>query len=115
MPVSGLLNEHRLTGLVLILAGTPFAIGATLPILGEKGNSQIFTLPVREHLQAVADNAVVWRWANVFMSAAAIATVAALTMLTTILEGAGERTLSRLNRSPSEIYMPDAVNRVSLT
>ncbi len=96
MAISHLLGEHRLTGLLLILAGIPFAIGATLPVVGENGNSRIFTLPVPEHLQWVADNAVVWRWANIFMGAAAIAMVAALTMLTAILEGAGERMLSRL-------------------
>ncbi len=96
MAVSHLLNEHRLTGLLLILAGIPFAIGGTLPAVGENGNSRIFTLAGPEHLKLVADNAVVWRWDNIFMGAAAIATVAPLTMLTTILEGEGERMLSRL-------------------
>ncbi len=96
MALFDILNKHRLMGLLLILAGIPFAIGATLPAVGERGNSRIFTLPVREHLAAVADNAAVWRWANIFMGAAAIATLAALTMLTTTLEGEGERTLSRL-------------------
>ncbi len=96
MTVSHLLNEHRLTGALLILAGIPFAIGATLPVVGEKGNNRIFTLPVREHLQWVADNAATWRWANIFMGTVAVATLAALTVLSTILEGEGERTLSRL-------------------
>jgi hypothetical protein len=93
---SNLLNEYRLTAIPLILAFISFAIGATLPVVGEKGNVRIFTLPVREHLLAVADNAVVWRWANIFMGAAAILLLVGLTMLTTILEGAGERVLSRL-------------------
>lgn len=96
MEVPGLLNEHRLTGLVLILAGLPFAIGAILLAVGEKGNTRIFTLPVREHLMAVADNPAVWQWANFFMGAVALILAAALTMLTTILEAAGERLLCRL-------------------
>ena len=96
MVTSDLFNEYRLTGLLLIAAFVSFAIGATLPIVGEKGNMGIFTLPVREHLLAVADNAVAWRWANIFMGAAAVILLAGLTMLTTILEGANERVLSRL-------------------
>lgn len=93
---SNLVNEHRLTAILLILAFISFAIGATLPVVGEKGNMQIFTLPVREHLLAVAENAAVWRWANIFVGAAAVLLLVGLTMLTTILEGAGERVLSRL-------------------
>lgn len=96
MATLDVLSEHRLTGLLLVLSFTSFGIGGTLPIVGEKGNMSIFTLPAREHLLAVADNAVAWRWANVFMGAAAIILVAGLTMLTTILEGANERVLSRL-------------------
>jgi hypothetical protein len=91
-----LLNERRLTGVLLVLSFLWFAIGATIPIVGEKGNAEIFTLPLREHLVAVADNATAWRWANIFMGAAAVLLLAGLTMLTTILEGAGERVLSRL-------------------
>jgi hypothetical protein len=90
------MNEHRLTAILLILAFISLAIGATLPVVGEKGNSRIFTLPMREQLLAVADNAVVWRWANIFVGAAGIFLLVGLTMLTTILEGAGERVLSRV-------------------
>ena len=96
MAASDLFNEYRLAGLLLIAAFISFAIGATLPIVGEKGNMGIFTLPVREHLLAVADNPAAWRWANIFMGAAAVILLAGLTMLTTILEGANERMLSRL-------------------
>lgn len=96
MVASNLFNEYRLTGLLLILAFVSFAIGGTLPVVGEKGNMGIFTLPVREHLLAVADNALVWRWANIFMGAAAVILLVGLTMLTTILEGSSERILSRL-------------------
>lgn len=96
MATLSFLNEHRLTGGVLVLAFISFAIGATIPIVGEKGNAGIFTLPVREHLLAVAGNAMAWRWANVFMGAAAVLLLSGLAMLTTISEGAGERVLSRL-------------------
>jgi len=96
MALSDFFNEYRLTGILLILAFVSFAIGATLPIVGERGNAGIFTLPVREHLLAVADNAAAWRWANIFMGAAAVILLAGLTMLSTILEGENERILSRL-------------------
>ncbi len=96
MGASTLLNEYRLTGVLLIVAGVSFAIGGTLPVVGEKGNMGIFTLPVREYLLAVANNALVWRWANIFMGAAAVILLAGLSMLTTILEGAHERVFSRV-------------------
>jgi len=91
-----LFNEHRLTGVLLILSFISFAIGGTLPIVGEKGNTRIFTLPVREHLLAVAENTMMWRWANAFMGTATVVLLAGLSMLTTILEGANERAFSRL-------------------
>lgn len=87
---------ERVTGAVLIASFISFAIGGTLPIVGEKGNMRIFNLSVSEHLQAVAANALVWRWANVWMGAAAVILLAGLSMLTTLLEGAGERFCSRL-------------------
>jgi hypothetical protein len=90
------LSENHITGVLLILAFITFAIGGTLPIVGEKGNFGIFTLPVREHLLAVAKNPIAWRWANIFMGAAVVVLVAGLTMLTTILEEAGEHGLSHL-------------------
>lgn len=96
MQAASLLSEQRITGIVLILAFVSFAIGAGLPTVGEKGNMGIYTLPMREYLSTVAGNAIVWRWANVFMGAAAVFLVAGLTMLTTLLEGSGERVLSRL-------------------
>lgn len=90
------LDEYRLTGILLILGFVSFAIGASLPLLGEKGNFQIFTLPVREYLTVVAGNSVAWRWANVLMGTAVVVLVGGLTVLSTMLEGAGERALSRL-------------------
>src|SRR4051812_29113632 len=42
----GLCLEHRLTGVLLILALVSFAVGACLPTVGPKGNMNIFTLPV---------------------------------------------------------------------
>jgi len=96
MPGSNLLSEHRLAGIVLILAFVSFAIGAGLQTVGDKGNMSIYNLPEREYLSAVANNALIWRWANIFMGAAAVVLLSGLTILTTILEGAGERVFSRM-------------------
>lgn len=96
MEAADFVNAHRLTGGLLMLAFLLFAVGGTLPVVGEHGNQRIFTVPVREHLLAVAQNAGVWRWANIFMGLAAVVLLAGLTMLTTLLEGANERFLSRL-------------------
>jgi len=51
---------------------------------------------VHEYVRAVAVNALVWRWANVFMGAAAVVLLTGLSMLTTLLEAAKERICSRL-------------------
>src|SRR5215472_12665601 len=96
METPGLFNEHRLTGALLIVAGTLFVIGAAFPVFGEKGNFNIYTLPVQEHLQAIAKNTNAWRWGNLFMGSAIVALLAGLSMLTTLLEGANERAFSRL-------------------
>lgn len=96
MTVSDIFNDHRLTGILLVLAFTLFAIGGTLPVVGPKGNAKIFTLPAQMHLQAVADNAVIWRWANILMGAAAVSLLAGLSVLSAILEGVNERAFSRL-------------------
>jgi len=87
---------QRITGVLLILAFILFAIGGTLPVVGVKGNSGIFTLPVREHLLAVAKIETIWRWANIFMGTAAVVLLAGLSLLTTMLERANENTFSRL-------------------
>lgn len=96
MMATDIFNAYRVTALLLILAFVSFATGGTLPVVGEKGNARIFTLPVREHLQAVANNAIVWRWANIFMGAAAVLLLAGLWMLTAMLIRANERVFSRL-------------------
>ncbi len=96
MGASNLFNEYHLTGVLLIMAFISFAIGAVLPIIGKNGNINIFTLPLREHLLAVASIVTNWRWGNIFMGLAAVFQLAGLSMLTTILEGANERVLSRL-------------------
>jgi hypothetical protein len=96
MGASNLFNEYRLTGMVLILAFISFAIGAALPTVGKNGNMEIFTLPIREHLLAVASIVTEWRWGNVFMGAAAVIQLAGLSVFTTTLEGVNERVFSRL-------------------
>jgi hypothetical protein len=64
MEISGLFNEQCLAGVLLIAAFLSFAIGAALAVFGAKGNMGIFTLPVREHLLAIAKNPIAWRWAR---------------------------------------------------
>ena len=96
METFDLYKIHRITGVLLILAFVIFAIGGTLPVVGKKGNFGIFTLPVREHLIAVAKIETIWRWANIFMGTAAVVLLAGLSMLSTILERANEYTFSRL-------------------
>ena len=85
-----------MAGALLVLAFVVFAVGATLPLVGADGDAGIFTLPVREHLQAVAGNAATWRWANVVMGAAVFLLVVGTTTMTTLLERDGERVLSRI-------------------
>lgn len=89
-------TPYRLAGALFALAFVTFAIGAVLPILGDQGNIDIFTLPVREHLQAVAINSVAWRWTNVLMGAAILPLVFATSILTAVLERLDERLLSRI-------------------
>ena len=59
MGTSPFFTMERMTGAVLIASFISFAIGGTLPIVGERGTMRIFNLPVSEHLQAVAANALV--------------------------------------------------------
>lgn len=96
MSIAVLVDERRWVGILLILSFAIFAVGGLLTVVGDKGNLRIFTLPAKEHLLAVANNPVVWRWANIFMGAAAIVLLAGFSLLTTILEAANERTLSRM-------------------
>lgn len=65
--VSGVVTEQRVAAALMIFAFACFGTGATLPVIGRRGNVQIFTLPVEEHLLAVAENARRWRIANAFM------------------------------------------------
>lgn len=92
----GAASQYRLAGALLMLAFVSFAIGATLPLVGDKGNSDIFTLPAREHLQAVASNSAAWSWANLLMGAGVLLLVLGMTVVTTMLERADERVLSRI-------------------
>ncbi|NBE99300.1 hypothetical protein FE391_35610 [Nonomuraea sp. KC401] len=89
-------DQQRIAGAFLVLSFVTFTVGATLPLVGAKGNSKIFTLPVREHLQAVAGNPGSWRWANLFMSTAVVLLVLGMTILVTMLERVDERMLSRI-------------------
>jgi hypothetical protein len=93
---SDLFTAHRATGILLILAFISFAIGASVPIFGEKGNWNIYTLPVRAQLEAIANNTLAWRMANVFMGLAILFLLAGLWMLTALLGQAGEHLFSRL-------------------
>jgi hypothetical protein len=91
------LDTPRLAGVLLILSGIVFAVGRSLPILGDNGNFRIYTLPVREHLVAVAASPLVWRWTNVLMGAAAVVLLVALAMLSAILGAHAARATSWLS------------------
>ena len=93
-------------GVLLILSFVSFAVGGSLPLVGEKGNPRFFNLPEPEYLANVVSNAKVWRWANAFMGAAVVILLAGLTILATILEGANELILSRLGLV---LFLPAAV------
>jgi hypothetical protein len=92
----GFFNQYRVTGALLILAFIIFAIGASLPLLGDKGNMGFFGLPEREQLLAIAGNATAWRWCNILAGAAGVILLAGLSMLSTRLESVKELTFSRL-------------------
>ncbi len=96
MVAQNILSEQRLAGALLVLAFISFAAGAGLATSNPKGSFNIFTLPLREYLSVIARYAVVWRWANIVMGAAVVFLLAGLTVVSAILEAAGERVLSRL-------------------
>jgi hypothetical protein len=96
MPTLDAVSHHHVAGVLLIVAFVSFAVGAILPVVGPRGNTQIFTFPVREYLLAVGDNESTWRRANIFMGSAIVLLGTGLTLLTSILEAAGERLLSRV-------------------
>jgi hypothetical protein len=89
-------SDSYLAAVLLVLAFITFAIGASLPLVGRKGNPGIFTLPVHEYLLAVANNNVVWRWANIFMGSSAVILLAGLALLTILVEQADKSRLSQL-------------------
>lgn len=91
-----LLSQAQWTGLMLVAAFVLFGIGASLPVVGARGHPRFYSLPLAEHLKAVAGNSATWRLANVMMGAAAVVLLAGLSLLTTSLEAAHELVLSHL-------------------
>lgn len=91
-----MISEPRLAGLLLVFSGVLFGVGAALPLVGEKGNQDIYTLPAQEQLGAISLNPDAWLWANVFMGAASIVLALGLVLLAALLENAGGGTLARL-------------------
>ena len=65
--VSVVVTEQQVAAVLMIVAFACFGTGASLPVIGRRGNVQILTLPVQEHLLAVAANARRWRIASAFM------------------------------------------------
>lgn len=87
---------YRVTGMLLILASIVFGIGAGLPFVGAKGDATIYKLTAPGNLQAVAASLTLWRWASIFMGAAILVLLAGLSLLTSLLEKAGDRVFARL-------------------
>lgn len=88
-----MMSERFTAGGLLILSFALFAGGAALPLVGERGNLGIYTLPAEDHLDAIGLNPRAWQWANFFMGAAVVALVSGLALLTALLSDA---TLGRL-------------------
>lgn len=90
-------TEPRFTGVVLILGCLVFGGGGWLywPIKDEKG-SFIFGQPPREWLRLVFDHPRLWRWGTILFISGAVMTVLGLTLLTGLLQDAGDRTFSQL-------------------
>jgi hypothetical protein len=88
-----MMSDDSIAGGLLILSFALFAVGAALPLVGERGNLRIYTLPGEDQLDAIGRNPGAWRWANLFMGAAAIALVSGLALLKALL---GDATLARL-------------------
>lgn len=87
------ISEHFTAGGLLILSLALFGVGSTLPLVGERGNPRIYTLPPEDQLDAIGLNPGAWRWANVLMGAAAIVLASGLALLAALL---GDATLARL-------------------
>lgn len=87
------MSERFIAGGLLILSFALFAVGSSLPLVGQRGNQRIYTLPSEDQLDAIGHNPGAWRWANVLMGAAAILLVSGLALVAALL---GDATLARL-------------------
>jgi hypothetical protein len=87
------MSDHFIAGALLTLSFALFAVGAALPLVGERGTLRIYTLPAEDQLDAIGLNPSAWRRANLFMGAAAIALLSGLAVLKALL---GDATLARL-------------------
>jgi hypothetical protein len=66
-----------------------------MPLVDQSGRF-IYSLPMLEQLQVIADKPQLWQWANVIFVVGDLATVAGLSLLALHLEEDGERISSRL-------------------
>jgi hypothetical protein len=90
-------TEQRFTGLALILGTLLFSVGGGLymPIKDEQG-SFIFGLPPGEWLRLVLAHPRLWRWGTILFISGVVVTVLGLTMFTSLLRDAGDRTFSQV-------------------
>lgn len=88
-----MISEPAITGGLLILSFVLFVVGAALPLVGQRGNPHIYTLPSEDLLDAIRLNPGAWRWANVAMGAAGVVLASGLALLAALL---GDATLARI-------------------
>ena len=82
--------QHRFTGMAIILGCVLFQVAAFLPVKDSNGTF-IYLLPPRQWLVVVYTHSTLWAWTSVLFMSGTLVTLLGFTLLTRLLEGAGDR------------------------
>ena len=88
-------TQRRFTGITLIGGCLLFLAGASMPLTDTKGNF-IWGLPPREWLLVIFAHPTLWQWATILLLSGVVVMLLGLTLLTSLLRDAGDRTFSPL-------------------
>jgi hypothetical protein len=88
-------TQRRFTGITLIIGCLLFLAGASMPLVDKKGNF-IYGLPPREWLLVIFAHPTLWQWATILLLSGVVVMLLGLTLLTSLLRDAGDRTFSPL-------------------